>query len=59
MAPDLLLFRIAGFSNAELLDAITDTQTVLAEPLTESERERELDLLRAMVADCRRRGIAL
>jgi hypothetical protein len=31
---------------------------VLAEPLTESERERELDLLRALIADCRRRGIA-
>jgi len=59
MATGLLLFRIAGFSDAELLDAITDTQTVLAEPLAESERERELDHLRAMIADCRRRGITL
>ena len=57
MATDLLLFRIAGFSDAELLDAITDTQMVLAEPLTDTERERELDLLHAMAADCRRRGI--
>jgi len=55
--PDLLLLTIPMLSDSELRNAIADTQAMLAELLSDDDREQELDRLRALAADCRRRGI--
>jgi len=54
---DLLLLTIPALTPAELRAAIADTQAMLAEPLSDDETDREFDRLRALLADCRRRGI--
>jgi hypothetical protein len=55
--PDILLLTVPALTDDELRNAIADTQAQLAEPLADDERDIELDRLRRLFADCRRRGI--
>jgi hypothetical protein len=54
---DILILSLRALSDNALRNAIADTQAMLAEPLSEADYERELHRLRALVEDCRRRGI--
>lgn len=56
---DILLLTIPALTDAELRNAITDTEVVLGEPLTDDEREVECERLRRLRADGRRRGLLL